>query len=110
MSEARDWVQLLRASNLATLELAQNSLRNVLGLPISERVEITEREVPFQPVKIELDRWIRDMNLEIWNFGTEDHRYREMGTTLALIYQQADFVAVAHVGDSRVYRVRGGQV
>jgi len=57
-----------------------------------------------------LDTWIRDMNAVIWDFGTVDHKYREMGTTLALLYQQEDFVALAHVGDSRIYRVRGGAI
>lgn len=57
-----------------------------------------------------LDTWIRDMNAVVWDFGSLDHKYREMGTTLALLYQQADFVALAHVGDSRIYRVRGGAI
>ncbi|MEQ1920421.1 MAG: protein phosphatase 2C domain-containing protein, partial [Elusimicrobiota bacterium] len=32
-----------------------------------------------------------------------------MGTTLALVFFASDFVVVAHVGDSRVYRVRDGK-
>jgi protein phosphatase len=56
------------------------------------------------------DGWIRDVNTIVYEFGAFDHRYREMGTTLALLYQQEDFVVVAHVGDSRVYRIRGGAV
>jgi protein phosphatase len=54
------------------------------------------------------DRWIRDVNTVVYEFGAFDHRYREMGTTLALLYQQEDFVVIGHVGDSRVYRFRGG--
>ncbi len=61
-------------------------------------------------VRQTLDVWIRDMNLAIWEFGSLDHRYREMGTTLALVFHQEDFVAVAHVGDSRVYRIRDGEI
>jgi protein phosphatase len=33
-----------------------------------------------------------------------------MGTTLALVYFVSDFVVVANVGDSRVYRVRGDAI
>ncbi|MCE9638526.1 MAG: protein phosphatase 2C domain-containing protein [Planctomycetes bacterium] len=55
------------------------------------------------------DGWIRDVNANIHSFGTVDPRYREMGTTLALVYHQEDLVVVAHVGDSRVYRVRDGK-
>jgi serine/threonine protein phosphatase PrpC len=54
------------------------------------------------------DGWIRDVNTIVYEFGSLDHRYREMGTTLAVLYQQADFVVLAHVGDSRIYRFRGG--
>jgi serine/threonine protein phosphatase PrpC len=54
------------------------------------------------------DGWIREVNAAVYNFGLVDARYREMGTTLAFLYQQEDFVALAHVGDSRVYRRRDG--
>jgi len=54
------------------------------------------------------DAWIRDMNTIVYEFGSLDHRYREMGTTLVLLYQQTDFVVLAHVGDSRIYRIREG--
>jgi protein phosphatase len=57
-----------------------------------------------------LDTWVRDVNTQIHSFGIDDQRYREMGTTLVLVYHQEDFVAVAHVGDSRVYRLRGGRI
>jgi PPM family protein phosphatase len=56
------------------------------------------------------DGWIRDVNAQIHHFGSEDTRYREMGTTLALVYHQEDLVVVAHVGDSRVYRIRDGAI
>jgi len=54
------------------------------------------------------DGWIRDVNSIVYEFGALDHRYREMGTTLALFYQQNDFVVLGHVGDSRIYRIRDG--
>lgn len=56
-----------------------------------------------------LDAWMRDVNALIHSFGAVDARYREMGTTLALVYHQEDLVVVAHVGDSRVYRLRDGR-
>lgn len=55
------------------------------------------------------DGFIRDVNTIVYEFGSLDHRYREMGTTLALLFQQEDYVVLAHVGDSRVYLVRNGQ-
>lgn len=56
------------------------------------------------------DAWIRDVNSQVHGFGAVDQKYREMGTTLALVYHQEDFVVVAHVGDSRVYRIRDERI
>jgi len=49
------------------------------------------------------DGWVREVNSAVYNFGLVDARYREMGTTLAFLYHQEDFVVLVHVGDSRIY-------
>lgn len=54
-----------------------------------------------------LEAAIRTANLAVCNKAKENHEYTGMGTTIAsllIIEQQA---AIAHVGDSRVYRSRG---
>jgi len=56
------------------------------------------------------DSWIRDVNVAVHEFGGQDGKYREMGTTVAFLYQQRDFAIVGHVGDSRVYRFRQGSL
>ncbi len=56
------------------------------------------------------DGWVREVNNQVYGLGMVDARYREMGTTLAFLYHQEDFVALVHVGDSRIYRWRGGEV
>ncbi|MCU0727222.1 MAG: protein phosphatase 2C domain-containing protein [Planctomycetes bacterium] len=56
------------------------------------------------------DLWFRDINETVYNWGDLDRKYREMGTTVAVLYQQADFVITGHVGDSRIYRFRDGRV
>ena len=56
------------------------------------------------------DGWVREVNNQVYGLGMVDARYREMGTTLAFLYHQEDFVALVHVGDSRVYRWRGGEM
>lgn len=61
-------------------------------------------------VRHTFDAWIRDMNAAVFDLGALDDKYRDMGTTVALLYHQEDFVAVAHVGDSRVYRIRGDEI
>ena len=59
-------------------------------------------------VRQTIDTWLRDMNGVVWDFGSKDTRYREMGTTVALVFHEENYVATAHVGDSRVYRIRDG--
>jgi protein phosphatase len=61
-------------------------------------------------LRVLFDGWVREVNSAVYNFGMVDARYREMGTTLAFLYHQEDFVALAHVGDSRIYRWRGGSM
>ncbi len=57
-----------------------------------------------------LDGWVREVNNAVHNLGMIDARYREMGTTLVVLFHQEDFVATAHVGDSRIYRHRDGEM
>ena len=61
-------------------------------------------------LRVLFDGWVREVNTAVYNFGMVDARYREMGTTLAFLYHQEDFVALVHVGDSRIYRWRGGEM
>ncbi len=55
--------------------------------------------------------WTQKANDEIFQRGGENTPLRtRMGTTLALVLLVEDFVVVAHVGDSRIYRIRGGAI
>lgn len=56
LSFAQDTARLVSAQ--ADLEIARNALRNVLGLPIGTILRPTDQEIDFEPVPIELERWI----------------------------------------------------
>ena len=56
INQANDLARLAAAQ--ADRELAQNALREVLGLPIDTEVEITDSTIPFDPIQIELKAWI----------------------------------------------------
>ncbi len=56
------------------------------------------------------DSWFRSVNDAVYTFGDLDRKYREMGTTVAVLYQQTDFAIIGHVGDSRIYRMRAGKI
>ena len=49
-------------------------------------------------------------NLRIFESAQRDARQRGMGTTIVAIFAVVDGVYVAHVGDSRVYRIRDGKL
>ena len=49
-------------------------------------------------------------NLRIYETAQRESRKRGMGTTFVSLFTANDGVYVAHVGDSRVYRVRDGKI
>jgi len=53
---------------------------------------------------------IKLANLRIFEASQREARYRGMGTTIAGMNFVDGDVLIAHVGDSRVYRIRNGQI
>jgi PPM family protein phosphatase len=53
---------------------------------------------------------IKLANLRIYESAQRDSRQRGMGTTIVTIFAVEDGVYTAHVGDSRVYRLREGKI
>ncbi len=49
-------------------------------------------------------------NLEIWERSQRESRLRGMGTTCVAMYFLDDSAIIGHVGDSRCYRLRGGEM
>ena len=53
---------------------------------------------------------IKLANLRIYESAQRDAKQRGMGTTLVCAFAVEDGVYVAHVGDSRLYRIRDGKI
>jgi PPM family protein phosphatase len=53
---------------------------------------------------------IRAANRRIYNLSRTEHEHAGMGTTLTATYLEDDHLAVAHVGDSRAYIFRDGEL
>jgi protein phosphatase len=53
---------------------------------------------------------IKLANLRIYESAQRDPRQRGMGTTVVALFAVEDSIYVAHVGDSRVYRLRDGML
>ena len=56
-----------------------------------------------------VDRAIQFANRDILELAQSETAYETMATTVALIHIQGDRATVAHVGDSRVYRLEDGR-
>lgn len=57
-----------------------------------------------------VDKSINQANRTILEAARSSPSRQGMGTTLAVALFHADGVAIAHVGDSRIYRLRGGKL
>jgi len=56
ISRSNDRARL--ASAVADLEVAQNGLRKVIGLPAHVQVDATDTTIPFRPIRIDLPGWV----------------------------------------------------
>ena len=63
-----------------------------------------------EPAEAQLTRIVREANRRIYERAVEDEAVRGMGTTLTAAKVSADEVGLGHVGDSRAYILRDGQL
>jgi len=49
-------------------------------------------------------------NRRVCQLAGENRDYNGMGTTLSALFESEDLIHIGHVGDSRIYRLRGGQL
>lgn len=96
------------ASRLAVDILSDHCAKSSKRLKARPGVKLASLRAMSRDLVLE---WTQHANAEIYARTPEnvDARAR-MGTTLALLLMVEDFVVIAHVGDSRVYRIRGGKI
>jgi PPM family protein phosphatase len=63
-----------------------------------------------EPAESQLARILREANRRIHDLAVSDESHRGMGTTLTAAKVTGDEVSLAHVGDSRAYRMRDGEL
>jgi protein phosphatase len=75
-------------------------------------VEVLEQGLPDGAGSIEerLRARVREANARILELAESDDQLAGMGTTLTAAYVGEDDLTVAHVGDSRLYRLREGEL
>ena len=57
-----------------------------------------------------ISKAISDVNTHIFKMGRANPDLKGMGTTLCLLHVQEKGIIFAHVGDSRIYRLRSGKL
>jgi len=63
-----------------------------------------------EPAEAQLARILREANRRIYELATSDDSHRGMGTTVTAAKVTGDDVSLGHVGDSRAYRLRDGEL
>jgi PPM family protein phosphatase len=63
-----------------------------------------------EPAEVQLARILREANRRIYDLAVSDESHRGMGTTLTAAKVTGDEVSLGHVGDSRAYRMRDGEL
>jgi serine/threonine protein phosphatase PrpC len=63
-----------------------------------------------EPAEAQLARILREANRRIYDLAVSDESHRGMGTTLTAAKVTGDEISLGHVGDSRAYRMRDGEL
>jgi serine/threonine protein phosphatase PrpC len=63
-----------------------------------------------EPPEVQLSRILREANRRIYDRAVTDDSHRGMGTTVTAAKVTGDEVSLGHVGDSRAYRLRDGEL
>lgn len=87
-------------------EVAAHEAVDGLSRILKKKISSKSDSLTISDIKDLLRRAIRHVNLLVFRLGREQPDLRGMGTTLCcLLYRSTDLV-FAHVGDSRIYRLR----
>jgi protein phosphatase len=90
-------------------EMLVSRLAESLG-ELDARMTRSDPPLDRRDIARELEVMIALVNEEIYQFARSDARYTGMGTTLVMGFFVHDFLVTAHVGDSRCYRLRQGEL
>jgi serine/threonine protein phosphatase PrpC len=63
-----------------------------------------------EPAEAQLSRILREANRRIYDLAVADDSHRGMGTTVTAAKVTGDDISLGHVGDSRAYRFRDGEL
>lgn len=62
------------------------------------------------PMRVALQQAVEVASAQVFDLGRQDLRLRGMGTTASALVIRGERAYIGHVGDSRIYLLRGGQI
>ncbi|MEC7839124.1 MAG: Stp1/IreP family PP2C-type Ser/Thr phosphatase [Chlamydiota bacterium] len=76
-----------------------------------EMKKILDKKTSFSlgEIRSEIEHVMQLVNTHVYNMGCRDPELKGMGTTLCCLYFHKDGLIRAHIGDSRIYRLRNGE-
>ncbi len=99
-----------RAGEVASA-IATSSIHQHVGRRIHKnKIQITPKDSQFTYASLLLRDAIREANYEVYRASQSHRDYAGMGTTVVALMFYDNRYTVAHVGDSRLYRLRGQQL
>lgn len=90
--------------------LGGHAAGEVASAAVIQTLRPHDAEVPPSALLEVLGREVAEANREVARQAAEDPARRGMGTTLTAMLFSGDRAAVAHIGDSRAFRLRDGQL
>jgi protein phosphatase len=85
------------------LEELGNKLKTIKSGETQEHTQYSQESIAVLDV-------IYEANANVFNASSENSQYRGMGTTVVVLLFYDNRFTVAHVGDSRLYRLRDGEL
>ncbi len=91
-------------------EVASQMLTSFIKSELGRWLKEAGTQAGSQDVRRAMDICVDNANRAIFNAANTNPRYAGMGTTLVLAVFREDGLLLGHVGDSRAYRLRNGQL
>jgi PPM family protein phosphatase len=85
---------------------AHEAVSNLCSL-VSECVNLDSPDYGLDEARALILKAIKEINVHVYKLGRKDEDLKGMGTTLCCLHFHPKGLIYAHVGDSRIYRLRG---